>query len=172
MEAKFEQAFGEAREVVAVAFGKGDAAVGESLAGCHATRHGIGIGHHEQAVGLGSGSRRAAGRQPPQHFGAQDFVGGIALGVFHGTAIGGGIEKYLVVGQHTGEVVIEVTGPFFILQHDEAGAALPAHTQGPGGKDHGGGGSVQAFHINGVGGGFGCQLTQSRNLRMAGVRLE
>ena len=58
-------------------------------------------------------------RKASQYFCAEDFVGGVALCVLHGTAVAAGEEEHLLVAQNLYEVVIEIARLLSIVQDDK-----------------------------------------------------
>ena len=98
----------------------------------HQFGQGLRVGYDEEE-GRGSGGRGNAA----EHLGAEDFVGGIALTVLHGTAERTGEEEHAVVAQDLHQVVIEVTGLLAVVGNKQIGPCqrLGSHLA-KGGKRH------------------------------------
>ena len=110
--------------------------VGEFLVADDQLAQGIGEGHDKE--------RQHTAGELAQHLSAQDFVGGILLAVFHGSAEGTGEEEDALLAQHLHQVMVEVATLLLVVSHKDKGAVeslRPGSTQG--GKEQGQHGAVQ-----------------------------
>ena len=57
--------------------------------------------------------------QTGEHVGAQNLTGCIAVAVLHRTTIGRGEKQYIALAEQLAEVVVKISGLFFIVGHHQ-----------------------------------------------------
>ncbi len=68
------------------------------------------------------------------------------LRVFHGAAVGGGIEAHAFIAEHLVQVVIEIPGLFLVVEHEEE-RTLHRAPMGKGGEGDGCGRGMQPLAV-------------------------
>ncbi len=124
-------------EVVGATLGERQRTVAEGVGG----RHAFG-----QGGGMGDDGARHMGGQGAEHLGAQYLVGGIALGILYGAAVGRRVEEHLSLVQQGRHVVVEIAGLLVVAHDDEHGVPRRlGHGGHHGGHGHGGGRPAQSL---------------------------
>ena len=86
-------------------------------------------------------------RETGEHLGAQDFVGGLTLTVFHRALVGGGEEESPLLPHHLLKVVVEIASALGILEDEEHGGVAAG---GESGEEHGRGRPDQSVELDGA----------------------
>ena len=121
-ESQFFETVSQFREVVARTATKGQRAGLHLLLRGNALCQSIGMAHHEKALRIPG---LLPARQSSQYVRAQYFIGCIALGILHRTAIGGRIKQDILIAEYLHHIMVEIACPLFIVeQYQEGGSPL------------------------------------------------